>query len=145
MAQDLNIEQYTKVAAAIRHAIQGYHGIYDKKNKIKATAEHHWIAFSRVCVEMNPTKNRHVCHQGQEWVRLQFALHLLGWQSVSPTICTPSSFSISNSSCLATRCQPLDASFCTVLLYFSRYCPVRFIVFAFSHLFFLYVFVWEAL
>ena len=32
---------------------------------------------------------------------------------------------VSNSSCLFTRCQPLYASCCTVLLYFSRCCTVR--------------------
>ena len=31
VAQELNIEQYTKVAAAIWNAIQSYHVIYDKK------------------------------------------------------------------------------------------------------------------
>ena len=37
---------------------------------------------------------------------------------------TPSPFSISNSSCLFTRCQSLCASYCTTLLYFSRYWKV---------------------
>ena len=32
---------------------------------------------------------------------------------------------VSNPSCLFTLCQPLYASCCTVLLYFSRYCTVR--------------------
>ena len=38
---------------------------------------------------------------------------------------------VRNSSCLFTWCQPLYASCCTVPLYFSRYCTVRFKVFAF--------------
>ena len=37
----------------------------------------------------------------------------------------PSSPSSSKTFCLFTRCQPLCASYCTVLLYFSRYCTVR--------------------
>ena len=32
-AQDLNVERYTKVAAAVQNAIQCYHVIYDKKKK----------------------------------------------------------------------------------------------------------------
>ena len=32
---------------------------------------------------------------------------------------------VSNSSCLFTWCQPLDASCCTVPLYFSRSCTIR--------------------
>ena len=47
----------------------------------------------------------------------------------------------SNSSCLVTHCQPLDSIFCTVLLYFSRFCTVRYIVFYF--LIFLYMFVYR--
>ena len=46
---------------------------------------------------------------------------------------------VSNSSCLFTRCQPLYASSCTVLLYFSRYCTVRLKMFIFCVcLFFMY-------
>ena len=37
---------------------------------------------------------------------------------------------VSNSSCLFTRCQPLYASCCTVLLYFSKYCTVRVKIFS---------------
>ena len=32
-AQDPNVEQYTKVAAAVQNAIQCYHVIYDEKKK----------------------------------------------------------------------------------------------------------------
>ena len=45
---------------------------------------------------------------------------------------------VSNSSCLFTRCQPLYASCCTVLLYFSRYCTVRLKMFYFLCFFFMY-------
>ena len=45
---------------------------------------------------------------------------------------------VSNSSCLFTQCQPLDASCCTVLLYFSRDCTVRLKMFHFLCLFFMY-------
>ena len=37
----------------------------------------------------------------------------------------PLSPPVSNSFCLFPQCQPLYASCCTVLLYFSRYCTVR--------------------
>ena len=42
---------------------------------------------------------------------------------------------VSNSSCLFTRCLPLRASPCTVLLYFLRYCAVRSKMFYFWCLF----------
>ena len=50
----------------------------------------------------------------------------------------------SNSSCLFTRCQSLYASYCIVLLYFSKYCTVKlktfYFLFAFSVLY-----VWKVL
>ena len=54
----------------------------------------------------------------------------------SPTPSPP----LSNSPCLFTRCQPLYASCCTGLLYFSRHCTVRFKIFYFLCLFFMYYF-----
>ena len=36
-AQDPNVEQYTKVAAAVQNAIQCYHVIYDEKKKRATT------------------------------------------------------------------------------------------------------------
>ena len=44
-AQDMNIEWYTNVAAAIQNAIQCYHVIYDEKTEL--LPRHHWIVFSR--------------------------------------------------------------------------------------------------
>ena len=44
-AQDPNVEQYMKVAAAVQNAIQGYHVIYDKKKEL--LPRHHCIIFSR--------------------------------------------------------------------------------------------------
>ena len=60
------------------------------------------------------------------WVKLQHALHLLllmilQLYHLPPPIFPP----VSNSSCLYTSCQPLYASCCTVLLYFSRYYTIR--------------------
>ena len=53
---------------------------------------------------------------------------------------------VSNSSCLFTRCQPLYASCCTVLLYFSGYCTVRLKMFSLFFVFVFYVsFVWKVL
>ncbi|XP_060005064.1 uncharacterized protein LOC132520324 [Lagenorhynchus albirostris] len=47
---------------------------------------------------------------------------------------------VSNSSCLFTRCQPLDASCCSVLLYFSRLAvAVRFPVLLFSQVGFFFM------
>ena len=46
---------------------------------------------------------------------------------------------VSNSSCLFTQCQPLYASCCAVLLYFSRYCTVRLKMFSLFFVFAFYV------
>ena len=67
-----------------------------------------------------------VFHHRQAWVKLQLALCLLlltilQLYHLPPPLPPPGS----SSSCLFTRCQPLDASCCTVLLYYSRYCTVR--------------------
>ena len=59
-------------------------------------------------------------------MKLQLALHLLLLTILQLYyLPPPPSPPVSNSSCLFTRCQPLYASCCTVLLYFSRYCSVR--------------------
>ena len=65
-------------------------------------------------------------HPCKAWVKVQLALRLLlltilQLYHLPPPLPPP----VSNSSCLFTRCQPLYASSCTVLLYFSRYCTVR--------------------
>ena len=79
-------------------------------------------------------------HQRQVWVKLQLALHLLLLMILQlchlpPPLPPP----VSNSSCLFTQCQPLYASCCTVLLYFSRHCTVRLKMFSlFFVLFFMY-------
>ena len=40
-AQDLNVEQYTKVVEVVQNVIQCYHVIYDEKKR--ATPKYHWI------------------------------------------------------------------------------------------------------
>ena len=62
----------------------------------------------------------------QAWVKLQLALRpllltILQLYHLPPPLPPP----VSNSSCLFTRCQPLDASCCTGLLYSSRDCNAR--------------------
>ena len=74
---------------------------------------------------MNSARNQNLCHQPQARGKLQLALCLLlltifPLYSLPPPLPPP----VSNSSCLFTRCQPLDAS-CTAPLFFSRYCAVR--------------------
>ena len=48
--QNPNVEQYTKVAAAVQSTIQCYRVIYDEVKKKKLLPRHHWILFfSRGC------------------------------------------------------------------------------------------------
>ena len=102
---------------------------------------HHRIIFSGGQIGLNPARNQTLCHQRQAWVKLQLALRLLlltilQLYHLPPPLPPP----VSNSSCLFTRCQPLYASCCSVLLYFSRYCTVRLKMFSlfFVCLFFMY-------
>ena len=44
-AQDLNVEQYRRVAPAVPNAAKCYHNIYDEKKEL--LPRHHWISFSR--------------------------------------------------------------------------------------------------
>ena len=44
-AQDLNIEQDTKLAATVQNAIQCYRLIYDEGEKKKLLPRRHWIMF----------------------------------------------------------------------------------------------------
>ena len=76
----------------------------------------HWV----------PARNQNLCHQRQVWVKLQLALHLL-LLMILHLYHLPPSFppAVNNSSCLFTWCQPLYATCCTILLYFSRCCTVR--------------------
>ena len=88
---------------------------------------------------MNFQRFKTVFHQRQAWVKLQLALRLLLLTILQlchlpPPLPVPAS----NSSCLFTRCQPLDASCCSVLLYFSRYCTVRLKTFSFFVCFLMY-------
>ena len=46
VAQDPNLEQHTKVAAAIQNAVHCYCVIYDKKKK-ELLPRHHWIIVSK--------------------------------------------------------------------------------------------------
>ena len=103
--------------------------------------------FSRGWVELNPARNQNLCHQYQASVKFELALHLLlltilQLYHLPPPRPPPDS----NSSCLSTWCQPLYASSCTVLLYFSRYYTVRFKMFSLLCVFiFNVLFVWKVL
>ena len=105
-------------------AVQCFHVIHGRKRR--ATTQTPLVVSSRGHVELNPARNQNLCHQHQVWVTLQLALQLLVLMTLQlyhlpPPLSPP----ISNSSCLFTWCQPLDASCCTVLLYFSRCCTVK--------------------
>ena len=78
-----------------------------------------------VDTHLAPARNQNRCHGCQTGVRSQLALHLLllivlQLHHISPPLPPP----VGYSSWLFIWCQPLYASYCTVLLYFSRYCAV---------------------
>ena len=105
----------------------------------KLLPRHHWIVYFKRVDRIESARNQNLCHECQAWVTLQLVLHLLLLTILQlchlpPPLPPP----VSNSSCLFTRCQPLCASCCTVLLYFSRYCIVRLKMFYFLCLFFKY-------
>ena len=75
---------------------------------------------------VNFQRCEHVFHRCQVWVKLQLALRLLSLTFLQlyhlpPLLLLP----VSNSSCLVTWCQPLYASCCTMLMYFSMYCTIK--------------------
>ena len=86
-----------------------------------------------------PARNQNLCYQGQEWVKLQLALHLL-WMTILQLyhLPPPVPASVSNSSCLFTWCQPLYAS-CYTVLFKVLYCKIKNVFFiSCVHLFFMY-------
>ena len=129
-------EWYMRIASDIQNAVQLYPVIHDDKKK-KLLSKHHCIIFSREYLELNPTRN--LCHQNQAWVKLQLALHLLLLIIFHLYPLPPLLPQVSNFSCLFIRWQTLYASWCTILLYFFRYCTIRFKIFScFLCLFFMY-------
>ena len=62
-AQDLNIEQYTKVVEVVQNVIQCYHVIYDEKKR--ATTQTSLDHFSREQTLLNSARNHNLCHQCQ--------------------------------------------------------------------------------
>ena len=67
--------------------------------------------------------------QHQAWVKLQLAL-FLPLLTVLQLYYLPPLLLLQSVTCLFTQCQPMYASCCTVLLYFSRYYTVRFKIFS---------------
>ena len=80
---------------------------------------------------------KHELHQHQAWVKFHclclLLLMILQLSHLPPPLPPP----LSNSSCLLTGCQPLYASCCTKLLYFSKYCTVRLKLFSLFSAYFL--------
>ena len=67
--------------------------------------------------------------------------HWLSCSSAISHLLLPSP--VSNSSFLFTWCQPLYASCCTILLYFSRYCTVRLKMSSLLFVFLFIYYLWE--
>ena len=87
-----------------------------------------------------------MCHECKAWVKMQLAHHLLllmilRLHRLPLPLCPP----VSNFSCLFSQSQPLYASCCTVLLYFSRYCIIRLKVFSLFLCLLYVISVWKVL
>ena len=80
------------------------------------------VNFQRCGCVSSSIKGPEPVPSNQVWVTLQLVFCLL-LLTIPQLYCLPPPLPspVSNSSCLFTWCQPLDASYCTVLLYFSRY------------------------
>ena len=79
-------------------------------------------------IDLNPARNQDCQVPSMSGVSVITACPLspiADGPSALPSL-TSSPSSMSNSSCLFTRCQPLYDSYCTIQLYFSRYYTVRF-------------------
>ena len=73
----------------------------------------------------NHSRNQNLSHQRQDMSETA-ACHPIPLADHPSTLPSPTSSPPPVSdSCLFTRCQPLDASHYTVLLYFPRYCTIR--------------------
>ncbi|KAB0381454.1 hypothetical protein FD755_009238 [Muntiacus reevesi] len=123
-SQDLNVEQYTKVAADIPNAIQYYHIIYDEKER--ATTQKSLDSFFKRMDRIESSEEPEPVPSTSGTNATATCPHLLLMITLQlyhlpPPLPPP----VRNSSCLLTRCQPLSASYCTVLIYFSRFCTIR--------------------
>ena len=136
-AQDPNVERYTKVAAALQNAIQCSCVAYDEKKRAttQTSLDRFFKTVDRIesSKEPEPVPSMSAVCEIAACPRL-LLLTILQLYRLPPPLPPP----VSNSSCLFTRCQPLCASCCTALLYFSRYCTVRLKRFYFLCLFFIY-------
>ena len=123
-AQDPNAEQYTRVAAADQNAIQCYRVIYDEKKRAttQTSLDRFFKRVDRLESSKEPAPEPSTSGMSAIAARPPSPIADVPSALPSPTSSPPP---VSNSSCLFTRCQPLYASCCTVLLYFSRDCTLR--------------------
>ena len=111
-----------KMAAAVQSAIQCYRVIYDEKKKATTQTSLDQF-FKRVDgIESSREPETGPSTSGVSEVAACPPSPIADDPSALPS---PTSSPVSNS-CLLTRCQPFYASRNIVLLYFSRYCTVRF-------------------
>ena len=83
-----------------------------------------------------PARSQNLCLQHQAWVKFLLAFSLLLLmilQLCHLALLLP--LPVNNSSCLFTWCQPLYASYYTLLFYISSCCTVRFKIFIFLWVF----------
>ena len=123
------------VPEAVQNAIQCHHVIYDENKR--ATTQTSLGHFLKRLDRKNPARNLY--HQYQVWLKLHPALGLLLLMIFQlHHIPPPLAPQVNNSSCLVTRCHPLYASCCTLLLYFARYCTLKMLFILLCFMFFMY-------
>ena len=128
-----------EVSTAIQNSIQCYHVICDevKRATTQTSLDLFFKTVGRIesSKEAEPVALMSGVGEIAACPRL-LLLTILQLYRLPPPLPPP----VSNSSCLFTRCQPLCASCCTALLYFSRYCTVRLKMFSLFLVCFLCIF-----
>ena len=124
--------------AAIQNVVQCYRVIYDKKKgaSIQTLLDHFFKRVDKVesSEEPEPVPSTSMSEIAAcPHLLLMITLQLF---HLPPPLPPP----VSNSSCLFTRSQPLSVSYCTVLIYFSRYCTISLKIMSFLCVFLYYLY-----
>lgn len=127
----LNVDQYTKAAAAIQNAIQCYLVIYDKKKRAatQTSLDHFFKTADRIESSKEPelVPSTSCVNEIAACPPFHFLLLLMVLQ-----LCYLLSLVQSVTFCLFTWCQPMYAPvymYCTTILFKILYCKIKTVLF----------------